>query len=381
MENYLKKIKSVLKVNKHISDTFLNFIKIKDLRTNPDETVVVLNEPLEFEIDFSNYIIGSDPYWKSFKTFTQNTTFFSVTHNACIVSKGIVINTKNEVVLESTIFQLEYLNELYSNHLVVFKKILPKFKQHKVLPLLNRLDNNYYHWTMESLMRVLLVYNKPEFKEYQVLIKKGGSKFMMESLKFLFQLNEEQIITKSLLDVIHTDRTMVVSFPHIRNEETKMTNVYYPSIIRDFNRLAHKRITESVAGIQSTTKNILISRRNALLRRIINEDEFLQKLEKYNFTLVYLEKLTFIEQVSLFYGAEKIIAVHGAGITNIIYGKKPLLIELFPKDRNIRDAFYFTQITAALKFKHEVIEYTSCNKLQDIEIDQKILNQILSKLE
>lgn len=380
MENYLKKIKSVLKINKHISNFFLKFIKIKDLRNNPDETVVVIKEPLVFEIDFSNYNIDSDPYWKSFKTFTENTIFYSVIPNASIVSKGIVVNTNNEVVLESTIFQLEYLNELYSNHLVHFKNILPKSKKNKVLPLLNRLDNNYYHWTMESLMRVLLVYNKPEFKDYQVLIKQGGSRFMMESLKFLFQFTEKQIITKSILDIIQTDSTMVVSFPHIRNKHTQMTNIYYPWIIQEFNRFAHKRIIESGHDIQSTPKHILISRRNAHLRRIINEDEFLKKLEEHNFKLVYLEKLTFIEQVSLFYGAEKVIAVHGAGIANIIYGKNPLLIELFPKERYIRDAFYFTQITAALKFKHEVIEYKSFNKQQDIEIDQKIFNQILTKL-
>lgn len=380
MENYLKKLKGILKINKHISNTFLKFLKIKDLRNNPNETVVVLHQPIEFQIDFSNYSIDSNPYWKSFKTFNQNITFFSVIPNASIVSKGIVINSKNEVVLESTIFQLEYLNELYSNHIVFFKKILPFSKQHKVMPLLNRLDNNYYHWTMESLSRMLLVYDRPEFKAYQVLIKKGGSKFMIASLKFLFQLKDEQIITKSLLDVLQTDKTMVVSFPHIRNDTTQMTNVYYPNIIREFNRLAHKRITECVNTLLKTPKNIVISRKNAVERRIVNEDEFLEKLAHFDFQLVYLEKMTFVEQVSLFYGAEKIIAVHGAGITNIIYGKKPLLIELFPKERNIRDAFYFTQITAALKFKHEVIEYTSSNKLQDIEIDQKIVNKILNIL-
>jgi hypothetical protein len=380
MENHIKKIKSVIKINKNISNNFLRFIKIKDLRKNPDETVVILKEPVEFEIDFSKYSIDSVPYWKSFKTLSEHKTFYSVIPNASIVSKGIVINSNNEVILESTIFQLEYLNELYSNHLVVLRNGLPNSKHPKVFPVLNRLDNNYYHWTMESLMRVLLVYKKPEFKDYQILIKEGGSRFMFDSLKFLFQLSNKQIITKSLLKVIITDSTLVVSFPHIRNQQTQMTNVYYPSVICEFNRLAQKRITESDDGIQSIPKNILVSRRYAIERRIVNEDEFLKKLEAHNFHLVFLEHLTFKEQVSLFYGAEKIIAVHGAGITNIIYGNKPLLIELFPKERNIRDAFYFAQITAALKFKHEVIEYTSSNKEQDVEIDQNILEEILSKL-
>ena len=380
MEKQLKKIKSVLKINSSISNFFFKYLKIKDLRNHPNKTVAIIDESQEFEIDFSNYSIDSFPYWRHFKTFTENATFFSEQSNAYIVSKGIVVNAGNEVILESTIFQLEYLNELYSNHLVVFKNFIPKVKYPKVFPLLNRLDNNYYHWTMESLSRVLLVYEKPFFKDYQVLIKKGGSKFMTESLKFLFNINDNQIIVKGLVKKVKTENALVVSFPHIRNKETQMTNVYYPSIIRKFNLLAHKRIIENGLDTQKSPKNILISRKNAIERRVINEDELLKKLEQYGFQLVYLEELSFVEQITLFYGAEKVIAQHGAGITNIIYGKKTHLIEFFPQERNIRDAFYFAQISAALKFKHDVIEYKSVNLQQDIEIDESLYAEIICKL-
>src|SRR5690606_843707 len=119
-----------------------------------------------------------------------------------------------------------------------------------------------------------------------------------------------------------------------------------------------------------------VSRKNAIERRIINEDELFKKLEIHHFRRVYLEELSFIEQVTLFYGAEKVIAVHGAGITNIIYGKKLHLIEFFHQERNIRDAFYFAQISAALKFKHDVIEYKSVNLQQDIEIGENLYAEI-----
>ncbi|PVW16292.1 glycosyltransferase 61 family protein [Marixanthomonas spongiae] len=95
---------------------------------------------------------------------------------------------------------------------------------------------------------------------------------------------------------------------------------------------------------------------------------------------IRLEELTYIEQVSLFYNAETIIATHGAGIANVIYGKNPLLIELFPKERTIRDAFYFAQLTSALKFRHEVIEYDSCNLQQDVVMDTELLKQIIDTL-
>src|SRR5690554_6697247 len=114
----LKKLKSVLKTNQFISDFFLKFLTIKDLRNDSDDSVIVINEPEIIEIDLSNYSIDSSPYWKNFKTFKQDAVFYSEHPNASIVSKGIVVNKSNEVILENCIFQLEYLNELYSNHFV-----------------------------------------------------------------------------------------------------------------------------------------------------------------------------------------------------------------------------------------------------------------------
>lgn len=376
----LKKLKGVLKINRHISDLFFNFLTVKDLRKKPDSSTVFLENSQPIEIDSSNYFIESSPYWKNFKTFKQASLFYSEIPNAQIVSKGIVINAQNEVILENCIFQKEYLNELCSNHFVYFKKWLPSSKHNKVLALTNRLDNNYYHWTMETLTRVLLIYDHPELKEYKLLIKRGGSIFMKESLQFLFDYNEDMFITKSLVSKIKTQSTLVVSFPHIRDENTQWTNVYYPEIIRKLNKLAHQRLYEKNISFEQKPKNILISRKNAIERRIINEGHFLKQLSKYDFTAVCLEELSYIEQVALFYNAEKIVSVHGAGIANLIYGKKIHLIELFPKERNIRDAFYFTQISAALQFKHQTIEYQSENPQQDIKITDTLFSEIIKNL-
>ncbi|PVW16291.1 glycosyltransferase family 61 protein [Marixanthomonas spongiae] len=244
------------------------------MRKKPDASAVQLQSPEAFEVDFSNYHITSNPYWKSFSNLKSDPVFYIEVPNATIISKGIVTTAKNEVVLESTIFQLEYLNELYSNHFVVFKKLLPHRKENKVFSLLNRLDNNYYHWTMESLSRVLVIYEHPAFKEYKILVKKGGSRFMFDSLEFLFNIPKERMVTKSLITRIDTDKALVVSFPHIRNQKTEWTSVYYPYLIRKLNTLAKKRIQEHLEGNkQNSPKNILISRKNALERRIVNEDE------------------------------------------------------------------------------------------------------------
>ena len=92
--------------------------------------------------------------------------------------------------------------------------------------------------------------------------------------------------------------------------------------------------------------------------------------------LVYLEDLTFSDQMQLFRNSGIIIATHGAGLTNLIFSENPLISEFFPSDRTNRDAFYFYQISNELNFHHHVFEYESINDMQDISIDEKVLEPL-----
>ena len=374
----LKRVKGLIWINKKISSPFFKFLKIKDFRKNPNETIT-LKPSFNFNVNLSKYSIEINPFWKSFEILKSSPLFYSKIDQAKIISKGIVINKSKEVILESTIFQIEYLNNQNSNHIVVFNKILPTIIDTKVFSLLNKLDNNYYHWTLESLTRVLLVFEKPFFKDYKIVIKKEPLPFIKESLKFLFKINEEHIIEKPIYKKIESKEVLIVSFPHIRDHTTQNINVYYPFIIRRINELALKRLSEKNIEIKPL-QNIIISRKKPNKRVMINEDELLLSLSKYNFKLVRLEKLSFLEQVTLFANANMVIATHGAGITNIIYSKNATIIELFPENRNIRDAFYFAQITAALEIEHDVILYKEQNERQDVLISDEIILKIKSIL-
>lgn len=79
-------------------------------------------------------------------------------------------------------------------------------------------------------------------------------------------------------------------------------------------------------------KRIFISRSNASKRRLLNEDEIFDFLHSYGFEKNVLEKLSFIEQILLFKGAEVIVGPHGAGFTNLLFCQENnLIIELFPE--------------------------------------------------
>lgn len=68
-------------------------------------------------------------------------------------------------------------------------------------------------------------------------------------------------------------------------------------------------------------------------RSNINEKNLQTELEKNGFEVVFPEKLSFGEQVSIFKNAKLIIGLHGAGLVNSIWSEKPKVIELMPLNR------------------------------------------------
>lgn len=67
------------------------------------------------------------------------------------------------------------------------------------------------------------------------------------------------------------------------------------------------------------SKRIYITRKLAVKRKVVNEEEVMGVLKKFDFIEVAAEKLSFVEQVQLFGGAESVVATHGAGLGNLMF--------------------------------------------------------------
>ena len=81
-------------------------------------------------------------------------------------------------------------------------------------------------------------------------------------------------------------------------------------------------------------KFILISRKNALRRRLLNEEELYLNLKNFGFKLLEFENYPIDEQIKFSMNSSIMLGYHGAGLTNLIFmKKKSLVIE-------IRNKFY-----------------------------------------
>ena len=207
-------------------------------------------------------------------------------------------------------------------------------------------------------------------KKYKIIIDLKSPKFAVDSLINLLDINRKNIVLKKNKRLKITD-VLIPSFPHTQGQSTLQTNIYNPSVIQKINSISKRKTT-----LTSVKRNFIISRKKTTQRRIINTDIILEKYIDKDFEIVFLEDLSFVEQMQLFRNAGIIIATHGAGLTNLIFCEKPIIVEFFPTNRYNRDAFYFYQITSELKFPHYIIEYEAINFEQDLFLDEKPLKYL-----
>jgi capsular polysaccharide biosynthesis protein len=75
-------------------------------------------------------------------------------------------------------------------------------------------------------------------------------------------------------------------------------------------------------------RRIYLSRRLAHSRRVAHEDAVVAALSRYGFETADAERLTFEQQVDLFASAEALVAPHGAGMSNIVFGDRLAVLEI-----------------------------------------------------
>ncbi len=184
-------------------------------------------------------------------------------------------------------------------------------------PLIPRYNDNYYHWTVETLpqIRYLLEYESNHDMEITYLVP-GNSPSWLEQTLDLLGIPTSQVEFASH-DVYEIDTLLLPSFPL---QSTGDFEWIQSSV------LENSSITNPS---QSSAPNVYISREKAVERRVLNEPELIENLSQYGFESYRLEDNSVEENVSLFHNANFVVGPHGAGLTDLIYCGDSVIIELF----------------------------------------------------
>ena len=187
---------------------------------------------------------------------------------------------------------------------------------------LRRGHKHYWHFIAHYYQPLLLFLERADKSEKLVMITRDD---LAEFQVILFQ----QLVEK---------------FPFIThrrvpdNLRLALKDVRIPFRVTDHQEADIERSVIEFLSLAASTDNppkrrLYITRNEARLRRLHNEDEVFALLQPLGFEMVCPGQMSFREQIAAFSEAEIVVAVHGAALTNLVYGGHcRVVIELFPAD-------------------------------------------------
>lgn len=177
-------------------------------------------------------------------------------------------------------------------------------------------STNYYHWLIDFLPRFHLLDKAGiAIKNYPIIVNSGQTPFQMETLDLL-GIRQEQLIEVNAGEVLAVGKLVA---PAILSTNTFVAQ-------EALNWLRQFGLNHLARECANRKRRLFISRADATVRRLINEDEVYDSLEPLGFERFVPGAHSFIEQVEAFSNAECIIGPHGAGLTNLVFAPPNALI-------------------------------------------------------
>jgi len=188
-------------------------------------------------------------------------------------------------------------------------------------------DGNYGHWLIDTLPRLALLDDAAE--RSVVVVNRPASEQM------------HRVVLDSLaLAGFSGDQVMAVDGePHRFDRITVLGEVTQHPVRKS--PLAIRYLEELGSQVEPAGKDrIYVSRNRGGRRRLVNEDEVLDVLAKYDYTVVHPEDCTFAEQVALFRSATHVVGNLGAGLSNLAFSPAGVTVLALATERMNHDFFY-----------------------------------------
>lgn len=333
-----------------------------------------------------SYIIGNTPVGildRMQQKFTILNPWVSEINNAQLIgSQAVGFNENGNIISPSTLPPKENLNHRFEGGLplnTIFIKKTPNlstFEFDTACSLINYWSKNYYHWVIDCLTRIEGVeyYKKQTGCQPVLIINSNPTSWQIESLKLLGYNSDDYLewnISKAKV------KKLIV--PSFRRQGEWVA----PSALHWLRERILGQLNLIKDNQPDYSQNIYVSRAKASGRRVINEDEVIDFLKPLGFVSYSLEEMSFSQQVRLFSSAKRIIAPHGAGLTNIIFSPHNTSVIEFVTPWV--SSGYFVPSTI-LGFKHGCIEcyQPSSQKLRqtrgDIIVDIASLRKLIKQM-
>lgn len=318
-------------LNRHLSTPYRGFPRITrdNMHDHKSETFRIFAYAEPETIRYTKPFHLSElpaPYREQLGTVTYPQPVVLEIHNGKIRGRHAAVFTHDEqLVFESLIHREPYVNKTSFGRIhyprsigQLASQIFNTPRYDLICSIVNVYSEGYFHWVTEVLPRLSLIaeHRATTGQKIPILIDPDPPQWVLDSLHFL---GFEDIVewhstfaTAKKLIVPMALYTSGVPSAHATNWVSEQTKANLPEATPTFE-----------------APRIYITRKNAKLRRVINETAVIEHLSRFDFQVFELENLTFAEQVNLFSQAEWVIAPHGAGFANLIHSNEIRMIEFF----------------------------------------------------
>lgn len=227
-------------------------------------------------------------------------------------AKGAVIAPDNKLLWD---LSMDYGITAAEHPLLQMKRLPPLQKYNGRLAVLTFCASQYYyHWMFDVLPRLYLLYSK-KIKVDRIILNYNRCNYSNRAYPFqretlsLLGLPEEKIVECHHLFHLQAQQLVAPS-------PTGYTG-HMPKWTCDFlrNMFLPKEQHRKLKGYE----RLYISRENAGVRRVLNEEKVVNILTNYGFKKIAPEKMPITEQISIFSSAKIIVSAHGGGLTNLVF--------------------------------------------------------------
>jgi hypothetical protein len=257
---------------------------------------------------------------------------------------NLLLKTKDDLILPLLERTMSLKSgTIYEKHNMTYHFIKKYIKTICEIPVFFFIYNtdNYFHFLYDSLPYLISFLNlKRDIPELKLLMQYPNEQktsfypFVLEFLEILNIKNEDIIIVDD--NTNYKEIYISTSYTHdIDSNLPPRKEIYdfYQNMVSIVKQKVHVKNIE-------TPKKIYVSRRTWLhndfsnigtnyttRRRLVNEDELVEKLLKEGFVEVFTENLTTIEKILYFSNTTHVVGAIGGGISNVLFSPKSTKLE------------------------------------------------------
>lgn len=270
------------------------------------------------------------------------------------VNATTITTLKKVFILGDSIFNLKELKfyQSYTHiHKLTFKPIVKRLlffinkteKIEKAVWIIDNWSEGYFHWLTDALPRLIAASNS--IKEHVIIlpIEYKKQNYISESLNLLgfkYRFYHKKLFVQELLLPSHTAPT--------GNYNKNIINQLRTKFLKQNTLTAHRRI--------------FISRDKAQKRKIVNSEAVNALLLSNHFEIHYFEDYSFSQQVEIMMQTKTLVALHGAGLTNMLFmPEQGAVLELRNDNDSHNNCYYTLASELNLRYYYQLNKGNSSN--------------------